>query len=226
MKKIERYYYYISDAKVDMLLPQIPGALQEELSAELGFDIGVLKGKIGGKRTKLADRVSRVEVVEQHLLRAKQLANDVESAWFSGTMVGKPMLLMEASEAIFFWGTAYGRRLLFAGSSAHMVGGEATERVSVSMSFLPRLVHTLLKIAEGEEEKEKLIGFSVDFASKTRIGDEEQDLSWKKVIHMIGIRSGSLPDERLTFVARRLMTIPSEDKVVLGTPLFIAADGG
>jgi hypothetical protein len=40
-----KYYVYISDSKVDMLLPQVPGALKQTIAAKLGFDIKILSGE-------------------------------------------------------------------------------------------------------------------------------------------------------------------------------------
>ena len=38
-----KYYIYISDAKVDMLLPQVPHDVQKKVSTDFGFDMKILK---------------------------------------------------------------------------------------------------------------------------------------------------------------------------------------
>lgn len=40
------YYQYISDSNVDILLPQIPLKGKQKITAEVGFDIKILSGKI------------------------------------------------------------------------------------------------------------------------------------------------------------------------------------
>jgi len=45
-----RFYVYISDAKVDMLLGQIPAGLLERLAAEVTVDLKILSVKGGDPR--------------------------------------------------------------------------------------------------------------------------------------------------------------------------------
>ena len=59
-----RFYQYISDSKVDMLLPQIPLKAKQKITAEIGFDIKILTAKLKTERDSLDDRVSRLLVVE------------------------------------------------------------------------------------------------------------------------------------------------------------------
>jgi hypothetical protein len=48
-----KYYVYISDAKIDMLLPQVPHEVKKKMASEFGFDFKLLKGS---KRQKLKVR--------------------------------------------------------------------------------------------------------------------------------------------------------------------------
>ncbi|MGH9894906.1 MAG: DUF7019 family protein, partial [bacterium] len=41
-----KYYHYISNTKAEMLFPQIPSKILSGLKAEIGFDFGVLNGKL------------------------------------------------------------------------------------------------------------------------------------------------------------------------------------
>jgi hypothetical protein len=48
-----KYYLYISDAKVDMLLPQVTHKAEKKTSTELGFDLKVLSAKYKVKRRQI-----------------------------------------------------------------------------------------------------------------------------------------------------------------------------
>ncbi len=58
-----KYYLYISDAKVDMLLPQVPHHAKKKTSTELGFDLKVLSAKYKSEAETDSDRISRLEAV-------------------------------------------------------------------------------------------------------------------------------------------------------------------
>ncbi|MDX8392917.1 MAG: SAVMC3_10250 family protein, partial [Mariprofundaceae bacterium] len=80
-----RYFLYISDAKVNMLLPQIPSAIKATISARLGFNVGVLSGELQTERLSLDDRIHRLDAVEQHLLSTQTLGTcDKPDTWIRG----------------------------------------------------------------------------------------------------------------------------------------------
>jgi uncharacterized protein DUF7019 len=55
-----KYYIYVSKAKVDMLLPQVPLTFKTKFDAEIGVHIGILSGKISSNLTnKSRDADSR-----------------------------------------------------------------------------------------------------------------------------------------------------------------------
>ena len=62
-----RYFTYISDAKVDVFLAQIPHQHKEKIASDIGFNIGVLSGKIASETNTLESRVSRVLAVERFI---------------------------------------------------------------------------------------------------------------------------------------------------------------
>jgi hypothetical protein len=62
-----RFFTYISDAKVDMLLPQIPHQHKEKIAAEVGVELGFLNAKVSSETNTLESRVSRLLVVERFL---------------------------------------------------------------------------------------------------------------------------------------------------------------
>ena len=80
-----RYFLYISDSKVDMLLPQIPAATKKTVAAEIGFDVRLLKGKIATKRQHLENRIHRLLALEKHILNTERLGSITQAAsWIRG----------------------------------------------------------------------------------------------------------------------------------------------
>ena len=58
-----KYYVYISDAKVDMLLPQISDDTKKKISTEFGFDLKVLTAKRTSEFLVNENRIARLETV-------------------------------------------------------------------------------------------------------------------------------------------------------------------
>jgi hypothetical protein len=59
---------YISDSKVDMLLPRVPLAAKQRISKELGVDFKIFSGKLAIETSTLENRVARLAPC--HPLRA------------------------------------------------------------------------------------------------------------------------------------------------------------
>src|SRR5947209_3550855 len=80
-----RYYTYISDAKVDMLLTQVPKGLKQKIAAEVGFNLGVVSGKIAVEAQTLDTRVARLKVVEAYVRETEEVGSpSVPKTWIEG----------------------------------------------------------------------------------------------------------------------------------------------
>lgn len=217
-----RYYYYIADSKVDMLLPQIPGAPVSEISSDIGFDLKVLKGSIKQKRAIPDDRVSRLQAVEAHLRREERSRESLDSNWFSGEMVGMPIVFNECQEAVFFWGSFEGQPLLLGGSARNLIGGEARQHVSTQVSFLPRLVSALLSTIHSEESTIMLSGNEIVPLHASVGPDENAAEAWRTVVVILNSKKLKFREEKLEFFARRLLPQSERIAFTLATPLFVA----
>lgn len=62
-----RFFSYISDAKVEMLLPQIPAGNKQTIAAELGLNVALLSGRIRAEIESLDNRVARLLAVEKYI---------------------------------------------------------------------------------------------------------------------------------------------------------------
>lgn len=154
-----RYFTYISDAKVDMLLPQIPHEHKEKIAAEVGVEFGFLKAKVSSETNTLESRVARLLVVERYLREHATPDNvgtpGVPRAWVDGSAstsfvnVGKGALLY------VFSGTSW--YFALAGSAKHLAGTAAPDEVDVPFSFLPDIVRTLAPLMQ--DDPRKLVSF-------------------------------------------------------------------
>ena len=62
-----RYYVYVSDAKVDMLLAQISDGTRKKIAQELSIDLKVLKLSHKQEIERTENRFKRLEVVEKYI---------------------------------------------------------------------------------------------------------------------------------------------------------------
>ena len=76
-----KYFVYMSDAKVDMLLPQIPQEVKSKLAAEIGVNVGVLSAKLKSERDTgvKPDRISRLSTVTGFLRSTQNIGTVDES---------------------------------------------------------------------------------------------------------------------------------------------------
>ena len=214
-----RYYLYISDAKVDMLLPQVPGVLQKKVAAELGFDIKLLSGKISTERATLDTRVARLQTVEAHLLAEERLGTpDRPASWIEGELLAKTVDIGEG--AVLFVSEAESWLLALGGSSHHIVGNIRGEKVISSYSFAPYLAERLKFLTE--KKPHFLLKFSEEsprnsLSSKSQGFDAWTDLIWDVCRHAKG------PSQAIHFLAKRLASEVAADKTVtLATPLYVS----
>jgi len=85
-----KYYQYISDSKVDMLLPQLALAFRQKIAGEIGFDLKILSAKLKGDINSLDDRISRLAVVANYIAETQQVGTIQEPAsWIRGTLKAK-----------------------------------------------------------------------------------------------------------------------------------------
>lgn len=197
-----RYFVYISDAKVDMLLQQIdPGALRKR-TAEVGFDLKFLKAKRGAETLAGAERTARLERVVRYLTDFGDLGTVAEPGQFFGGMLPLrwgPMVGADGFPMVYFGGRDERTVLGLGGSRAHVFGtppGVEQEPLPVGRSMLPSLLSGLTSDP------------GADGPAAVRAATD-------------GLRG---PEQTMEFVAKRLMHEPGPDgtDVLLGSPLYVA----
>jgi hypothetical protein len=146
-----RHYLYISDTKIDTWLPQVPQASTRKISAELGFNIAVLSGKIGTQRdakTAPAERVSKCQLLERYI-KTNEKVGSCESVgeWIAGTVQARVFPIKHS--AVLFVSCLSDETLVLTGSSRHLIGApRMAGRPRYLAPFGPHVLEMLSAMAE------------------------------------------------------------------------------
>jgi hypothetical protein len=129
-----RFFSYISDAKVDMLLPQIPTGKKQSIAAELGFNFGLLSGKIGAQANALDMRVTRLLAVEKHIRFNERLGTPSKpEAWVESTRLSSCSVYLEGGALLWVCEGATWL-LVLAGTAKHLTGATPTRELRAPYS--------------------------------------------------------------------------------------------
>lgn len=202
-----RYYLYISDTKVDMLLPQIdPGfARQRESEVSVGLKV------VAGSRRVIEpspERVSRLDRVVEYLDEYGDVGTfDEPGPFFAGTL---PMrMLTSYGDTVYFGGGTARTEVGIGGSMAHLLGAAPPPAGAVG-SHMPGIIGALEQIVPTEPE-DQWPEPTDDTRTPTLVRDVNSTLRG--------------PVQRVEVLAKRLFfgPVPETDTMaLLGTPLYVA----
>jgi|SRR6185295_3433137 len=219
-----KYYLYISDQKVDMLLPQIPTKIKHKLSAEFGVDVGVFKARLQSERIAYEDRVHRLAVVERHIRSGDLGTLDNPKAWISDTAAASLGNFVENDKLVFFIGRSGKSNFVLGGSVAHLISRDPATDVSVGWSYIQDLLETLEStIANGAD----LALSEHDLVSSLSLGVGHPDSPspWYNVIEVVQQRVRG-PAIKIEFLAKRLAVGEASSRdgrlPILASPLYVA----
>ncbi|MBW8795613.1 MAG: hypothetical protein JF597_19075 [Streptomyces sp.] len=209
-----RYYLYISDAKVDMLLSQIDPAFGRRSTTEAGLSVKLFSIK-RSVEAPAPDRAAKLERVLRHLEESGQTGSvDEPGPYFRGTLPMQWGSLPggNGGPLVYFGGRTDRTVLGLGGAGSHVIGASAPQ----AQEFAPSSVPTLLT------------GLATAFAADgVEIPAEQPSLAW---VHTAG-RLLRGPRQPVEFVARRLLAGPSpypeldprpDMRLLLGSPLYVA----
>jgi hypothetical protein len=217
-----KYYVYISDSKVEMLLSQIEPDEKKKIATEKKLDLKVFSISRRTEADHQRDRIAKLEAVTTYIGRFGNIGTvDEPDEYFYGdlSMRWGPFESFEIDNPLVYFGGRTDRTIVGLGGSAkHVIGNEGSSSAR-SDSATPYIVSHISKelgLRKGEE-------FGV------LRGKESAMMSLYAV--QVATRDMGGPAERLEFIAKRLISGPSpypdQDErpgmsVLLGTPLYVA----
>ncbi len=219
-----RYYLYISDSKVDMLLPQIDPAFTRKRTSELNLSLKIFGAKRGTESSVGAERTARLERVVRHLQDHGDLGSVDEPGQFFWGLLPLRWGPFDADPSLVYFGGRTDRTIIGLGGSISHVVGSALDpphgrilRYSLTPWLLNGLaadpeIKTLFEAADREPEHEQ--------ADRT-------------ALRAVQLADANLrgPAQNVEFVAKRLLHGPSPYperdphdgmSVLLGSPLYVA----
>jgi hypothetical protein len=221
-----KYFVFVSDAKVDMLLPQIPRQLKSKLAAEIGVNIGVLAASLKSERDvgEKADRISRLNTVIKFLRKTEDVGSiDKPRNWIEGTedvRVAYP----ERREAVFFVRRSQAKTLFaLAGSSAHLTSRGTSDTTNIGWSFLPTLLDRLKSMIRTFEDP-SINDQTRDIVSRALAETTESE--WLDLVQELE-KVAPGPRMKVNFLAKRLLAGKHEYlgfNAVLATPLYVSME--
>jgi hypothetical protein len=221
-----KYYLYISDAKVDMLIAQIPRNVKKKIATEFGFDLKVISAKRKNETEIEDNRVTRLEAVTSFIREFGNLGSvDESDEFFEGAlpMRSGPMTMgtnLTPSSVIYFGGRTRKTVVGLGGSPRHIIGSIGSSPVfpigSLSLAILDYISgHVDRNAAEmpvWSRDARPLLGEIVLMTRQLRGPQQNLEFMAKRLV------SGALPD----YVQMLDKTTKGATQVLLGTPLYLA----
>jgi len=219
-----KFYWYVSEEKVDMLLPQVPLTEKQKASSKIGFNLGILKGEIAKERLSLDDKINRVKVVSNYISLIRAAGDiDSEKSWIKGTMSAFIGHFPSAKSAVFFIGNINNVNLVLGGSTANLVSKANSEDVGYGQSYLPTLIDNMHScITSGEFMNSDTNELTKRLTSG--VGHPESPSPWFELIDKLqGFKKEPLVE--IEFLAKILVKKDQGGhKSILATPLYISTD--
>jgi hypothetical protein len=225
-----RYYHYISNAKAEMLFPQIPPDFLSSLKVELGFNFGLLTGKLGGEQRDPTTAVARVQAIEK-FFEEKGLINTgiMEATWLRARFNARIGFLQTCPGLVLFGGRIRDVVLILAGSEAHLISGSADAGKDKGWSFMPRTLHALKNFLLNDFDLLDVEGAESDYLGLTAeslVFGTHNDMPGSMFRAFLSLPEDSLPEPSIDvlFLARIFLVRTNNrgETFALGSPLYVA----
>ena len=221
-----KYYIYISDAKVDMLFPQVPHDIKKKVATEWKMDLKLLSASRRVETESEDNRIARLETVVEFIRRYGNLGSIEQPDQFVEDIL--PMRWGPLGDGdiqlVYFAGKVDHTVVGLGGSMKHVIGSSL--KGGCGMSAEPTLALEEIFAREGKNE------IRDSLASDDR--ESERD-AFELVLE--ATRSTLGPLQLVDFMAKRLMfwngdVWPGESdnernrlsgtRILLATPLYVA----
>jgi hypothetical protein len=235
-----KFYVYISDSKVDMLLPQVPHAVKKKVATELGIDLKILTAKRTATTESDDSRIKRLETVVAFIREFGNVGTvDEPDEYIFDTVPmmwgpygwwrvdGEPI----GPRPVYFGGSTDKTVFGLGGSARHVIGeiGDACSRDGEpihSHSATPFLLDHLIReqLATGELSRAEYDRYLLGHGDVRIAGEQNRP---GPGLDAIGLATEAMrgPQQRLEFLAKRLLVgaeFRTERQILLGSPLYVA----
>jgi len=230
-----KYYLYISDAKVDMLYPQVPHQLKKKIATQFGFDVKILSASRRSETEPEENRITRLETVEQFIREFGRLGSlQRPDDYFEGVMsMGTACFPDIEPMFVYFGAQAESTTVGLWGSLRHLVGQSGLNPGSIPSSSLARdaiwhlirgLEHDFEPASASESAKVKVLEREAKKWISQRVNSFEiRPERWWELLYIANFETGLQPQQYVEFLAKRLLEhTESGHRVILGTPLYVA----
>lgn len=198
-----RYYIYISQTKLEILLPQVPERLLRSLEADIKINVVAFAANVKKSTSAPSPALAaKAGVLSEYLEKQRgwvgTLANP--GRYVKGVATLQYGVMQDyAAELAFFGGEVDGMKLALIGSPASLIGAAADTAANHSLDYY--VLRFLRQQAEDAQESES--GASYEAAVEAALTD------------------GVLPPTRLQleFLAKPLF---HNDRVFIATPIYVA----
>jgi hypothetical protein len=212
-----KYYLYVADTKVDMLLPQIPVEARNKISTEFKLDLKIFSASRKAEADNTENRFSRLDAVCSFITEY----GDVGPVDDPGDYISDVMdMRYEAFFSCVFFGGYRGQVAVgLAGSLKHMIGQATHHDMPPSSDLFSILTNLKLQLKTDDPQSLPPIdGFEELRLENRRRVDTESLEAVRYLAHNM-----RTPNQKLEFLAKRLLHRPDDGGgTLLATPLYVA----
>jgi hypothetical protein len=229
-----KYYIYISDSKVDMLLSQIPHDQKKKIATEFKIDLKLLSASRKAETEDESNRFTRLEAVTAFIREYGNVGSvDEPDEYIKGDLLMHwgPYINVydysgDESPLVYFGGSTERTIVGLGGSSKHVIGAGG-QSSSHSHSITPFLISYLEKqLGLKKKPNPDVIDVKLHerrFFGKSLTEQERVDES----LHAVYLATSQMmgPQQRLEFLAKRLLYGTyrhAEKQILLATPIYVA----
>jgi hypothetical protein len=225
-----KYYIYISDAKVDMLLPQVPHEIRKKVAVEFKTDIKIFSASRKTETESDDSRIARLETVLEFLREYGKVGTVEQPDDYIEDIVDMrwgPYASTGNDSIVYFGGDVGTTAIGLAGSMRHVIGnvGSGSPTVASLTPFIVKVLVDELGLQPPEIHPSLMNRSDVHTLPFEAVTLANENMS----------RGMTGPTQRLEFMAKRLLdserdlqpddrpsALQNSKRVLLGTPLYVA----
>ena len=218
-QKAMKYYIYISDAKVDLLFPQVPRDIRKRVALEFKMDLKLLSALRETETGGGDNRIARLEAVLRFIRERGNIGTvDRPDEYFEGSLPMKWSDCFVDRTFLAYFGAETKQTIVGLGASVrHLIGNSegAVVPMSPSTPAVIRFLSNYLNMEKCDSTPRSVVTVAEELKYSTRLA----------------LRSIKGPNQELEFLAKRLAYWAADPEwrrksnlssVLVGTPLYVA----